>query len=98
MNLDDAAQILEVQPEAGDEQIRAAYLGKVKQYPPDRSPQEFERVREAYEALRNTRRQAQAILGSVPNQPLSSLLAGRRFERRFTGPAPWLAVLTEKKG
>lgn len=98
MNIYDAGQILEVRPEAGDEHIRAAYLRKVKEYPPDRSPQEFEQVREAYEALRNTRRQAQVILGGDPNQPLSSLLAGRRSERRFTGPAPWLAVLTEKKG
>ena len=97
MNIDDAGQILEVGPGAGDEEIRAAYLRKVKEYPPDRSPREFERVREAYEALRNTRWQAQGILGGVPNQPLSSLLAGWRPERRFTGPAPWLAVLTEKK-
>jgi curved DNA-binding protein CbpA len=97
MNIDKARQLLEVRPEARDEEIRAAYVRKVKEYPPDRSPQEFEQVREAYEALRDTRRQAQNILGSVPNQPLTSVLGGRQSERRFTGPAPWLAVLTEKK-
>ena len=97
MNIDEARQLLEIRREAGEEDIRAAYVRKVKQYPPDRSPQEFEQVQEAYEALRDTRRQAQDILGSVPNQPLTSLLEGRQSERRFTGPAPWLAVLTEKK-
>lgn len=97
MNIDKARQLLEVRPEARDEEIRAAYVRKVKQYPPDRSPQEFEQVREAYEALGDTRRQAQNILGSVPDQPLTSLLEGRQSGRRFTGPAPWLAVLTEKK-
>ena len=97
MNIDEARQLLEIRREAGEEDIRAAYVRKVKQYPPDRSPQEFEQVQEAYEALRDTRRQAQGILGSVPNQPLTSLLEGRQSERRFTGPALWLAVLTEKK-
>lgn len=97
MNIDEARQLLEIRREAGEEDIRAAYVRKVKQYPPDRSPQQFEQVQEAYEALRDTRRQAQDILGSVPNQPLTSLLEGRQSERRFTGPALWLAVLTEKK-
>lgn len=97
MNIDEARQLLEIRREADEEEIRAAYVRKVKQYPPDRSPQEFEQVQEAYEALRDTRRQAQDILGSVPNQPLTSLLEGRQSERRFTGPALWLAVLTEKK-
>ena len=97
MNIDKARQLLEVRPAAGDEEIRAAYVRKVKEYPPDRSPQEFEQVREAYEALRDTRRLAQDILGDVQKQPLTSLLEGRQSERRFTGPAPWLAVLTEKK-
>jgi curved DNA-binding protein CbpA len=39
--------VLGVGPEADDEQIRAAYLGKLKQYPPDRCPDEFESVRDA---------------------------------------------------
>jgi DnaJ-class molecular chaperone len=97
MNIDEARQLLEIRREADEEEIRAAYVRKVKQYPPDRSPQEFEQVQEAYEALRDTRRQAQDILGSVPNQPLTSLLEGRQSERRFIGPALWLAVLMEKK-
>ncbi|HEY6845787.1 MAG TPA: J domain-containing protein, partial [Terracidiphilus sp.] len=48
--------VLGVSPDADDERIRAAYLAKLKQYPPDRSPAEFEQVRDAYDLLRDRRR------------------------------------------
>ena len=97
MNTDSQRHILGVGPEAGDEEIRVAYLRKVKEYPPDQSPQEFERIREAYEALRDPRRRIAHILDAAVDEPLTSLLKGGQSERRFIGPAPWLAVLTEKK-
>jgi curved DNA-binding protein CbpA len=98
MTHDDPRQVLEIGPEAGDEEIRAAYLRKVKEHPPDRAPREFERVRDAYEALRDPRRRTRHLLVSVdPAQPLISLLDGRVPERRFTGPDAWLAVLREKQ-
>jgi curved DNA-binding protein CbpA len=91
-------QVLGIPPEAGDEEIRAAYLRKVKEYPPDRVPREFEKVRDAYEALRDPRRRTRHLLLSAdPKQPLVSLLEGRTSEPRFTGPEPWLAVLRESK-
>lgn len=94
MTHDDPRLVLGVPPEAGDEDIRAAYLRKVKEYPPDRAPQEFEKVRDAYEALRDPRRRTRQLLLSVdPKQPLASLLKDRVSGRRFTGPEPWLAVL-----
>jgi len=96
MTLDDPRQILGIGLEAGDEEIRAAYLRKVKEYPPDRSPRQFERVRDAYEDLRDPRRRARRLFLSADSaQPLVSLLEGRASERRFTGPDPWLAVLKE---
>ena len=97
MTNDDPRQLLGVSPEAGDEEIRAAYLRKVKEYPPDRAPREFERVRDAYETLRDPRRRTLHLLSANPKQPLVSLLDGRVSERRFTGPEPWLAVLREPK-
>lgn len=97
MTHDDPHQVLGIAPEAGDEEIRAAYLRKVKEYPPDRAPQDFEKVRDAYEALRDPRRRARQLLAADPQQPLASLLDGRAAERRFTGPEPWLAVLREPK-
>jgi|SRR5205807_155057 len=99
MTQDDPRQMLGIGPEAGDEEIRAAYLRKVKEFPPDRAPGDFERIRDAYEMLRDPRRRTRTMLLSVnPNQPLVSLLQGQAVARKFTGPAPWLAVLREKKG
>ena|SRR5947209_3091652 len=98
MTRDDPRQVLGISPEAGDEEIRAAYLSKVKEYPPDRAPREFERVRDAYETLRDPRgRTRHLLLSADPKQAIVSLLDGRVSERRFTGPEPWLAVLREPK-
>ena len=94
---EDAREILGVAPNAGDAEIRAAYLRKVKENPPDRAPELFERIRDAYELLRDPRRRAlQVLLAVDPNAPLVSLLPAHPTERRFTGPGPWLAVLREK--
>lgn len=98
MTHDDPYQVLGIPPEAGDEEIRAAYLRKVKEYPPDRAPREFEKVRDAYEILRDPRRRTHyLVLSADPKLPLVSLLEGRTSERRFTGPEPWLAVVREAK-
>ena len=45
----DPREVLGVSQDAGEEEIRAAYVRKVKEHPPDRSPEEFERIRNAYE-------------------------------------------------
>jgi len=90
--------VLGVGPEADDDQIRAAYLGKVKQFPPERDPAVFEQIRDAYELLRDRRRRAQYRLFSVnPDAPLVSLILGMENQRPFAGPGPWLAVLKENK-
>jgi curved DNA-binding protein CbpA len=96
---EDPRQILGVGLEAGDEEVRSAYLRKVKEYPPDRSPREFERVRDAYEMLRDPRQRTRNLLLSAdPRQPLASLVDARKSQRPFLGPEPWLAVLREKRG
>jgi curved DNA-binding protein CbpA len=98
MTNEDPRQVLEIEAEAGDEEIRAAYLRKVKQYPPDRAPREFERVRDAYEMLRDPRRRTRLmLLAADPKQPLASLLDGQKPQRQFTGPEAWLAVTRENK-
>ncbi|HXB22197.1 MAG TPA: J domain-containing protein [Candidatus Solibacter sp.] len=98
MTQEDPREVLGIGPEAGDEEIRAAYLRKVKEFPPDRAPRDFERVRDAYEMLRDPRRRTRTVLlAANPTQPLVSLLEGQASGRTFIGPAPWLAVLREKK-
>jgi curved DNA-binding protein CbpA len=98
MPANDPYRILGISPESGDQEIRAAYLRKVKEFPPDRAPRDFEQVRDAYETLRDPRARARLLLLSVdPEQPLSTLIADHPAERVFTGPEPWLAVLRENQ-
>ena len=93
----DPRAVLAVGENASDDEIRAAYLRKLKEFPPDRCPNEFEQVREAYELLRDQRQRFRHLLFSAdPFMPLQSLLDGEAKIRRFTGLAPWLAVLREK--
>lgn len=90
--------VLGLGPDSDDEQIRAAYLGKLKQFPPDRAPAAFEQIRDAYELLRDRHRRAQFMLFSVnPDAPLRSLLEDMGSRRPFAGPGPWLAVLKENR-
>src|SRR4051794_13681420 len=87
-------EILGVSASATEEEIRAAYLRKIKEHPPDTSPEEFERIRDAWDTLRDPRRRARSLLLTVNSEaPFTSLIAGRRAARRFVGPEPWLAAL-----
>jgi len=94
--VDDPWKILGVPIEATEEEVRAAYLSKVKEHPPERSPEEFERIRDAYDALRDPRRRAARVLAVDPGAPLVSLLDGLPPRREFVGPDPWLAALKEQ--
>jgi curved DNA-binding protein CbpA len=86
-----------VSPDATDAEIRAAYVLKVREYPPDRSPEQFERIRDAYDILRDPRRHVRYRLFAVdPAVPLASLFAAGARPRRFAGPGPWLEVLKGK--
>ena len=79
---------------AGDDDLRAAYLRKIKQFPPDRAPEQFERVRDAYDVLRDSQRRGKLIiLAADPRAEFVSLLGEQTSQRRFTGLGPWLAAL-----
>jgi curved DNA-binding protein CbpA len=93
----DANEILGVAAKAGDEEIRAAYLSKVKEFPPDRAPAEFEKIRDAYETMRDPRRRARAMFSAGESgASLVSLIEGRGVPRIFAGPQPWREVLKNK--
>jgi curved DNA-binding protein CbpA len=94
---EDPRDILGIGPEASDDEIRAAYLRGIKEHPPDRDPEQFERIRDAYDQLRDPRRRTRDLLFSRQMLgPLEHLVEGCRGERRFAGPQPWLAALKEK--
>ena len=94
---EDPTKTLGISVDAGKAEIRAAYLKKIKAYPPDKSPEEFERVRDAYETLCDPRKRIRFMLLSVdPEAPIASLLDSHAKKRRFTGPDPWLAAMKVK--
>ncbi|MDP7639423.1 MAG: J domain-containing protein [Candidatus Hydrogenedentes bacterium] len=93
----DPWDVLGVPDDVGEEELRQAYLKKLRQYPPDRAPKEFERIRDAYNEARNPGMRVQAMLTAEnPGAPLASLLDGVECERAFVGPKPWLALMKEK--
>jgi curved DNA-binding protein CbpA len=93
----DPREVLGVNQDAGEEEIRTAYVRKVKEHPPDRSPEEFERIRDAYDSLRDPRRRMRDRLVSVdPFEPFVSVVKLESPRRRFAGPRPWLEVLKGK--
>jgi curved DNA-binding protein CbpA len=86
--------VLGIDETADDEVVRVAYLAAVRRSPPDRDPEGFRRVREAYDAVRDEeRRLALRLFGPAPLERLESLLDEVPDERRFVGPGPWLDVL-----
>lgn len=94
LDAETAVRILGISQDADDDEIRAAYLKKVKEHPPDRAPEQFERVRDAYKLLRDPRKRlARRLLSADLDTPLSSLFGGQGSARRFVGPQPWLRAL-----
>jgi len=90
-------EILGVPPNASEEEIRAAWLAKVKEFPPDRAPAEFEKIRDAYDTLRDPRKRAKAMLFSTDfADSLVSLIGTGKAPRIFAGPQPWREVLKTK--
>ncbi len=93
----DPREVLGLNQDAGEEEIRTAYVRKVKEHPPDRSPDEFERIRDAYDSLRDPRRRMRdRLLSADPLAPFVSVIELKAGQRRFAGPQAWLEVLKGK--
>lgn len=75
----DYYRILGISGEASAAEIKKAYFGMVRKYPPDRRPKEFMQVREAYEVLsdENTRKQYDST-ASMPEVVKVYFDAGRK--------------------
>jgi preprotein translocase subunit Sec63 len=91
---EDPQNILGIAQDAKTEEIRAAYLNKIKEYPPDKSPAEFERVRDAYTILSDPRNRTRMMLQSAdPEAPLVALLDNQKQNRQIVGPKAWLDAM-----
>lgn len=90
--------VLGLDEDVSDAAVRAAYLAAIRAHPPDRDPAGFQRIREAYDAIRDEdRRLDLRLFGPPPLDRLEALLDAFPDERRHVGPDPWLAVLRETR-
>lgn len=86
--------ILDIEEHADDEAVRAAYVRAIRQSPPDRDPDGFRRIREAYEAIRDTeKRLAFRLFGPPPLPQFEDVFALVPDERQHVGPTLWLNIL-----
>jgi DnaJ-class molecular chaperone len=89
--------ILGVPQDANAAEIRTAYLNKIKEYPPEKYPAEFERVRDAYTILSDARYRTRLMLQSAdPEASLVTLLDNQKQNRQFVGPEAWLAAMRKR--
>lgn len=68
---------LGIGPDADDAAVRGAYLEAVKQFPPDRFPERFAAVNQAYETLKNEDSRLQYLLFSQKSWTTSPMEAVR---------------------
>jgi hypothetical protein len=91
-------EILGLSAGVSREEIRAAYLKKVKEHPPDRDPAGFERIRDAYDTLKDPYRLTEFMLrADNVDEPLVAWLGRQTAERNFIGPEPWLETMRRRK-
>lgn len=77
-----------------DEAIRKAWLESVRRFPPEKEPEQFARVREAYEMIRD--RESRFCLRTFGDRRMKNTAALVDFfpmERNHAGSALWLAVI-----
>jgi len=59
-------QILDIQPEASDAEIKQAYLQQVKLNPSDKDQQQFQSIHDAYIAIKDVKNRLSYALFNVP--------------------------------
>ena len=69
----DPFDLLDVEPSADDETIKRAYLAKVRDFPPDHAPDEFQAIRAAYEAIKTEKARIAFALFHRPCVDIASL-------------------------
>ena len=87
-------ELLVVGETADDDEIRAAYQRAILAHPPDRDPDGFQKVRDAYQAIRDEDARLELRLFGLPLlESFSGLLEEVGEGKRYVGPGPWIAAL-----
>ncbi|MGA2063635.1 MAG: J domain-containing protein [Thermoguttaceae bacterium] len=95
--MSDPHAVLGLSPGCGEADVRRRYLELVRQYPPERAPERFAQVHEAYEKLRDPVVRLESLLfdlGSVGT--MAGIVAdARRRQRTARIPTQTLLSLAE---
>lgn len=67
-------EILEVAADATDAEIKQAYIRKVKDNPPDRDQERFQRIHDAYTSIKDYESRVSHALFAVPAADFNELL------------------------
>jgi curved DNA-binding protein CbpA len=81
--MSDAYNILGLKPDADEAEIRKRYLELVREFPPDRAPERFAAIREAYDEVRDPHQRLEALLFDLSTRDtLESLISDLRARMR----------------
>jgi DnaJ domain len=96
---EDPFAVLGLDENADDDAVKRRYLALVRAYPPDREPERFQALREAYEAVRGQRERLERKLLHTSTAALSRLklhcLSAPNGKRRRASPAALTALLLD---
>lgn len=93
MTLDEARALLGVAPDCDRTQVRRAYLRAIKEAPPERDPERFMLLREAYDRLRRVvANDASPVTSDVDRLFAAYSAAGTEEEREDRAAVPRLSV------
>ncbi len=67
-------EILDVLVDANDDQIKQAYLRKVKDNPPDRDQDQFQLIHNAYIAIKDIKSRTRLALFTLPNADFGGVI------------------------
>lgn len=93
-NMMDPYQILNIEAKgASDDQIHQAYLKAVRQFPPDKNPEQFQQIRDAYEMIKTQENRLKINLFGIESiQPLSEILPDGA-KRSRVGVELWISMI-----
>jgi DnaJ-class molecular chaperone len=80
--MSDAYQVLGLDADSADDaNVQAAYVSGLREHPPERDPEGFQRLRDAYEQLRTRRRRLEYALFHQQAVPTVAELAAHLLTR-----------------
>jgi curved DNA-binding protein CbpA len=94
-------EVLAVAENASQDEIRKAYLQKIHRFPPEKCPNEFQAIVEAYELVKEPVARARLKLFGLPgnkeHMKFSSLVEPEPPLRTKAGISAWLKVIREEE-